>query len=163
MDSSTATLIAAGLAAAVAFVGYVGVVYYRLGRLERGLEADSELTLSESKRLSDKMDALRTETKSDYARLSDKMDANYTQLSDKMDANYAQLSDKMDALRTETKLDYARLSDRMDTDYARLSDKMDYQHAETMAAIQRLADLFIGHSHEPDGTIIFRIPPGSGA
>jgi hypothetical protein len=152
IDAPTATLIASALATAVAIVGFVAVVYYKLGKLEakvdHGLAANRELTLSESRRLSDKMDA-------DYARLSDKMDADYARLSDKMDADYARLSDKMDA-------DYARLSDKMDADYARLSDKMDFHHAETMAAIQRLMEAFLSHSHDDDGNVIFRIPPGGG-
>jgi hypothetical protein len=80
------------------------VFYYKLGKLEQGLAGNRELTLAESRRLSDKMDA----------------------------------------------------------DYARLSDKMDAQHTETMAAIQRLTDAFLSHSHDDDGNIIFRIPPGSG-
>lgn len=128
IDAPTATLIASALATAVAIVGFVAVVYYKLGKLEakvdHGLAASRELTLSESRRLSDKMDA-------DFARLSDKMDA-----------------------------DYARLSDKMDADYARLSDKMDVHHAETMAAIQRLMEAFLSHSHDDDGNVIFRIPPG---
>ena len=44
---------------------------------------------------------------------------------------------------------------------ARLSDKMDTQHAETMREIRRLVDALISHSHDADGSIIFRIPPGS--
>lgn len=141
IDAPTATLIASVLATAVAIVGFVAVVYHKLGKLEgklegevgrleekldQGLAANRELILAESRRLSDKMDA-------DYARLSDKMDA-----------------------------DYARLSDKMDADNARLSDKMDVQHAETMAAIQRLMEAFLSHSHDDDGNVIFRIPPGGG-
>ena len=117
IDAPTATLIASALATAVAIVGFVALVYYKLGKLEakvdHGLAANRELTLSESRRLSDKMDA-----------------------------------------------DYARLSDKMDADYARLSDKMDVHHAETMAAIQRLMEAFLSHSHDDDGNVIFRIPPG---
>ena len=71
-------------------------------------------------------------------------------LSDKMDADYGRLSDKIDALRTE-----------MHAENARLSDKMDAQHAETMREIRRLVDALISHSHDADGSIIFRIPPGS--
>lgn len=108
IDAPTATLIASALATAVAIVGFVAVVYYKLGKLEakvdHGLAANRELTLSESRRLSDKMDA----------------------------------------------------------DYARLSDKMDVHHAETMTAIQRLMEAFLSHSHDDDGNVIFRIPPGGG-
>jgi hypothetical protein len=104
IDAPTATLIASGLATFVALLGFVAVFYYKLGKLEQGLAGNRELTLAESRRLSDKMDA----------------------------------------------------------DYARLSDKMDAQHTETMAAIQRLTDAFLSHSHDDDGNIIFRIPPGSG-
>ena len=54
----------------------------------------------------------------------------------------------------------SRLSEKIDTDISRLSEKMDAQHAETMAAIQRLTDAFLSHSHDDDGNVMFRIPPG---
>ena len=53
-----------------------------------------------------------------------------------------------------------RLSEKIDTDISRLSEKMDAQHSETMAAIQRLTDAFLSHSHDDDGNVMFRIPPG---
>ena len=192
MDGPTATLIASALATAVAVIGFAAVVYFRLGKLEgrlialegnldRSLDDNRELTKVEILRLSDKVDAFRTETKADNALLSDKVDS-----------DVARLSDKVEALRTETKADNARLSDKMEADNARLSDKidsdvsrlsdkvdalragtkadndrlsekMDAQHAETMAAIQRLTDAFLSHSHDDDGSIMFRIPPGGGS
>ena len=200
MDGPTATLIASALATAVAVIGFAAVVYFRLGRLEgrlitlegnldRSLDDNRELTKVEILRLSDKVDAFRTETKADNALLSDKVDSDVARLSDKVDSDVARLSDKVDALRTETKADNARLSDKIDSDVSRLSDKidsdvsrlsdkvdalraetkadndrlsekMDAQHAETMAAINRLTDAFLSHSHDDDGNIMFRIPPG---
>ena len=38
-------------------------------------------------------------------------------------------------------------------------ERSDAQHAETLAAIQRLTDAFLSHSHDIDGTIQFRVPP----
>ena len=203
MDGPTATLIASALATAVAVIGFAAVVYFRLGKLEgrlialegnldRSLDDNRELTKVEILRLSDKVDAFRTETKADNARLSENMEADNARLSDKVDTDVARLSDKVDALRTETKADNARLSDKMEADNARLSDKIDSdvsrlsdkvdalraetkadntrllekidsQHAETMAAIQRLTDAFLSHSHDDDGSIMFRIPPGGGS
>lgn len=94
IDAPTATLIASALATVVAIVGFAAVVYFRLGRLEGklegleekidlGLAANRELTLSESRRLSEKID-------SDIARLSDKMDSGLARLSDKMDAQHSE-------------------------------------------------------------------------
>ena len=65
----------------------------------------------------------------------------------------SRLSEKIDT-------DISRLSEKIDTDISRLSEKMDAQHAETMAAIQRLTDAFLSHSHDDDGNVMFRIPPG---
>lgn len=131
MDPQNAAIITASLATIIALLGFVSVVYYKLGKLEgkveAALEANKEFTRSEIQRLSDKMDA-----------------------------GYALLSARMDA-------EYARLSARMDAEYARLSDRMDAQHAETLSEIRRLVDAFVSHSHEPDGTIFFRVPPASGA
>ena len=42
---------------------------------------------------------------------------------------------------------------------AALRERSDAQHAETMAAINRLTDAFLSHSHDTDGTIRFSIPP----
>lgn len=127
MEPQFAALITASSATIIALLGFVSVVYYKLGKLEgkveAALEANKEFTRAEIQRLSDKLDAA-------YARLSARMDA-----------------------------EYARLSARMDAEYARLSDRMDAQHTETISEIRRLVDAFLSHSHEPDGTIFFRVPP----
>ena len=127
MEPQFAALITASSATIITLLGFVSVVYYKLGKLEgkveAALEANKEFTRAEIQRLSDKLDAA-------YARLSARMDA-----------------------------EYARLSDRMDAEYARLSARMDAQHTETISEIRRLVDAFLSHSHEPDGTIFFRVPP----
>ncbi len=155
MDGPTATLIASALATAVAVIGFAAVVYFRLGRLEgrlialegnldRSLDDNRELTKVEIVRLSDKVDAFRTETKADNARLSENMEADNARLSDKVDSDVARLSDKVDALRTETKADNARLSDKIDSDVARLSDKMEADNARLSdkidSDVSRLSD-----------------------
>ena len=119
IDAPTATLIASVLATAVAIVGFVAVVYHKLGKLEGKLEGE-------------------------VGRLEEKLDQG--------------LAANRELILAESR----RLSDKMDADYARLSDKMDVQHAETMAAIQRLMEAFLSHSHDDDGNVIFRIPPGGG-
>ena len=119
MDPQFAAIMTASSATIIALLGFVSVVYYKLGKLEgkveAALEANKEFTRAEIQRLSDKLDAA-----------------------------------------------YARLSARMDAEYARLSDRMDAQHAETISEIRRLVDAFLSHSHEPDGTIFFRVPPARG-
>ncbi len=152
MDGPTATLIASALATAVAILGFVGVVYYKLGKLEgkiEGLEGKVEA-------LERRMDALEGKMEALEERLTGKLEALEERLERRMEQG---LAANRELILSESR----RLSERMDVDYARLSDKMDAQHAETMSAIQRLADLFIGHSHEPDGTVIFRVPPRGGS
>ena len=130
MDPQFAAIMTASTATIITLLGFVSVVYYKLGKLEGKVEAALE--------------ANKEFTRSEIQRLSDKLDAAYTRLSDRMDA------------------EYARLSARMDAEYARLSDRMDAQHAETISEIRRLVDAFLSHSHEPDGTIFFRVPPARG-
>ena len=120
IDAPTATLIASVLATAVAIVGFVAVVYHKLGKLEGKLEGE-------------------------VGRLEEKLDQG--------------LAANRELILAESR----RLSDKMDADYARLSNKMDVHHAETMAAIQRLMEAFLSHSHDDDGNVIFRIPPGGGS
>ena len=74
-----ATIIAAGIAAAVAFFGSMAMIYYRLGKLEQavesnkqGIQSNRELVMSESARLSEKIDT-------ESSRLSDKMDAQHAE------------------------------------------------------------------------------------
>ncbi len=90
-----ATIIAAGIAAAVAVFGSIAMIYHRLGKLEQAVAANKELVLSES------------------ARLSDKIDAESARLSDKIDAESARLSDKMDAQHAETMAEIRRLFDAL--------------------------------------------------
>ena len=54
------------------------------------------------------------------------------------------------------------LSQLIMQEIASLRERSDAQHAETMAAIQRLTDAFLSHSHDTDGSIRFRVPPPSG-
>ena len=51
------------------------------------------------------------------------------------------------------------LSQLIMQEIAALRERSDAHHAETMAAIQRLTDAFLSHSHDTDGTIRFSIPP----
>ena len=101
-----ATIIAAGIAAAVAVFGSMAMIYHRLGKLEQAVEANKELAQSENARLADKMDE-------NYARLSDRMDADYARLADKIDAESARLSEKMDAQHAETIAEIRRLFDAL--------------------------------------------------
>ena len=50
------------------------------------------------------------------------------------------------------------LSQLIMQEIAALRERSDAQHAETMAAIQRLTDAFLSHSHDTDGAIRFRVP-----
>lgn len=90
-----ATIIAAGIAAAVAVFGSIAMIYHRLGKLEQAVAANKELVLSEN------------------ARLSDKINGESARLSDKIDAESARLSDKMDAQHAETMAEIRRLFDAL--------------------------------------------------
>ena len=48
-------------------------------------------------------------------------------------------------------------------EFAALREHLDAQHAEKMAALQRLTDGSLPHSHDTDGAITFRIPPPAAA
>ncbi len=147
LSGATATIIAAIIAAAIALIGFLAPLYYRLGKMEKGLEANREASEADYARLSDKIDANREAAQADYARLSDKIDANR----EAAQADYARLSDKIDAglnaLRTEMVAEFQR---------------HDARQGETLTEIRRLMDALISHSHDPDtGVVSFRIPPGT--
>ncbi len=131
LDGPTATIIAALIAATVVFVSLGWNVLYRLGKLEKGAE-DMEKALEKA--------ATNTEKALEKA------------------ATDTEKALEKAATNTEKALEKAAT----DTEkrFERLEETMRSEHEATRAEIRRLVEAMASHTHDTDGTTIFRIPPG---
>lgn len=114
----------------IAVIGLIASVHYRLGKLEKGQEA---LAANQEKGDADTRDMVIRET-------------THTR---ELIAQTREMVLQGDAHTRELIMQ----------EIAASRERSDAQHAETMAAIQRLTDAFLSHSHDTDGTIRFSIPP----
>ena len=131
LDGPTATIIAALIAATVVFVSLGWNVLYRLGKLEKGAE-DMEKALEKATTNTEKaLEKAATDTEKALEKA---------------------------ATNTEKALEKAAT----DTEkrFERLEETMRSEHEATRAEIRRLVEAMASHTHDTDGTTIFRIPPG---
>ena len=135
-------LIAAGVGGGiVALIGLIGVllrIFVRLGRLEKaveGLEAGLKATQDDAKEsqkgLRDELNELRREYREDLQRTEDR-------------------------LRTEFREELRNTEERL-RDLIRA--ECEATRETTRNEIRRLTDALVSHSHDPDGSIRFVIPP----
>ena len=131
-------LIAAGVGGGiVALIGLIGVlirIFVRLGRLEKaveGLEAGLKTTQDDVKEL-------RRESQEEF--------------------NKVRREFREDLQRTEDRLRQEFREELRNTE-ERLRDLIRAESEATRNEIRRLTDALVSHSHEPDGTIKFGMPP----
>ena len=131
-------LIAAGVGGGiVALIGLIGVlirIFVRLGRLEKaveGLEAGLRTT-------QDDLKELRRESKEDLQRTEDRLRQEF---------------------REELRNTEERLRGELRNTEERLRDLIRAESEATRNEIRRLADALVSHSHDPDGSIRFVMPP----
>ena len=125
----TAFVATAG-AVLIAVIGLIASVHYRLGKLEKGQESLAQ----EDARTREMVAQENSHTREMVAQ---------------GDAHTREMVAQGDAHTRELIMQ----------EIAALRERSDAQHAETMAAIQRLTDAFLSHSHDTDGAIRFSIPP----
>ena len=132
--SAETPLVAAAAAILIAVIGLIASVHYRLGKLEQGQE--------------------------DMAANQEKGDAETREMVAREIAHTRELIIQTQEMAArENAHTRELLSQLMMQELAAARERSDAQHAETMAAIQRLTDAFLSHSHDEDGTIRFRVPP----
>ena len=127
-------LIAAGVGGGiVALIGLIGVllrIFVRLGRLEKAVEG---------------------------------LEAGLKATQDDAKESQKGLRDELNELRREYREDLQRTEDRLRQEIRnteeRLRDLIRAESEATRNEIRRLTDALFSHSHEPDGTIRFSMPP----
>lgn len=134
LDGPTATIIAALIAATVVFVSLGWNVLYRLGKLDQGTE-DMEKAL----------DKLATATERRFERLEETIE----RVATATEKRFERLEETME-----------KVSSDMERRFERSEETMRVEHEVTRAEIRRVVEAIASHTHDADGTTIFRIPPG---
>ena len=149
-------LIAAGVGGGiVALIGLIGVlirIFVRLGRLEKaveGLEAGLRTTQDDVKGLRHELNEFRQGVQDEFKEVR------------------REFQDGFNMLRREFREDLQRTEDRLRQEFReeirnteeRLRDLIRAESEATRNEIRRLTDALVSHSHEPDGSIRFSVPP----
>ncbi len=131
LDGPTATIIAALIAAAVVFIVSGFNVVYRLGKLEEGAENVKKALEKMAMDMEKALTAVAADTEKALA------------------AAAADTEKALAAVAADTEKRFDRLEEIIRT-----------EQDATRAEIRRLAEALASHTHDADGTTIFRIPPG---
>jgi hypothetical protein len=131
LDGPTATIIAALIAAAVVFIVSGLNVVYRLGKLEKGAENVEKALEKMAMDMEKALTAVAADTEKALA------------------AAAADTEKALAAVAADTEKRFDRLEEIIRT-----------EQDATRAEIRRLAEALASHTHDADGTTIFRIPPG---
>jgi hypothetical protein len=143
IDGPTATIIAASVALMLAIMGFIGVVNSRLGKLEAGQQALSEkVDTHHSENL-----RMHKETRAENLRMHEVTQAQNLRMHEETRAENARMY-------SEARAEYIRMHDQSRAENVRM-------HEETRADIRRVLDALVTHSHDADGPVFFRIPPGT--
>ena len=155
IDGPTATIIAASVALMLAIMGFIGVVNSRLGKLEAGQQALSEkVDTHHSENL-----RMHEETRAQNLRMHEVTQAQNIRMHEEARAeNITPEGTKRHGLKTPEctvrRGEYIRMHDQSRAENVRM-------HEETRADIRRVLDALVTHSHDADGPVFFRIPPGT--
>ncbi len=132
----TAFIATAG-AVLIAVIGLISSVHYRLGKVEEGQKTLAQEDVHNREMLAQEISQTRDMLTKEIAQTRE--------IAAREDAHTREL-----ITHTRELLMQEIVASR---------ERSDAQHAETMAAINRLTDAFLSHSHDTDGTIRFSIPP----
>jgi hypothetical protein len=130
LDGPTATIIASLIAAAVIFVVTSFNVVFRLGKLEKGAE-DVEKAMVK----------LAGDTEKALAKAA------------------ADTEKALEKAAADTEKALAVAASDTEKRFDRLEEIIRTEQDATRAEIRRLAEALASHTHDADGTTIFRIPP----
>ena len=146
-------LIAAGVGGGiVALIGLIGVlirIFVRLGRLEKaveGLEAGLKATQDDVKEL-------RRESQEEFKAVRREFQEGFNELRREFREDLQRTEDR---LRTEFREELRNTEERL-RDLIRA--ECEATRETTRNEIRRLTDALVSHSHDPDGSIRFVMPP----
>ena len=148
MNVIIAGAITAGAALAIALLGFMMSINFRLGRLasadeflQKGNLDTQELVRSEVQQLRSENEQIRQQMRSDSQESREQM----------------RLLEER--LREEMRLQDERTREEMRLQDERTRELIRSEGEQTRAEIRRLAEAMVSHHHDDDGSIQFRIPP----
>jgi DNA-directed RNA polymerase alpha subunit len=153
LDGPTATIIASLIAAAVIFVVTSFNVVFRLGKLEKGAE-DVEKAMV---KLAGDTEKALAKAAADTEKALEKAAADTEKALEKAAADTEKALEKAAA---DTEKALAVAASDTEKRFDRLEEIIRTEQDATRAEIRRLAEALASHTHDADGTTIFRIPPG---
>jgi DNA anti-recombination protein RmuC len=163
LDGPTATIIAALIAATVVFVSLGWNVLYRLGKLDQGTEdmekaLDKLATATERRfeRLEETIERVATATEKRFERLEETIE----RVATATEKRFERLEETMEKVSSDMERRFERSASDMERRFERSEETMRVEHEVTRAEIRRVVEAIASHTHDADGTTIFRIPPG---
>jgi hypothetical protein len=162
IDGPTATIIAASVALMLAIMGFIGVVNSRLGKLEAGQQALSEkVDTHHSENL-----RMHKETRAENLRMHEVTQAQNIRMHEEARAENHEVTQAQNLrMHEETRAENVRMYSEARAENIRMHDQSRAEnvrmHEETRADIRRVLDALVTHSHDADGPVFFRIPPGT--
>ncbi len=142
LDGPTATIIASLIAAAVIFVVTGFNVVFRLGKLEKGAEDVEKAMVKLAGDTEKAMVKLAGDTEKALAKAA------------------ADTEKALAVAASDTEKALAVAASDTEKRFDRLEEIIRTEQDATRAEIRRLAEALVSHTHDADGTTIFRIPPG---
>ena len=153
LDGPTATIVAALIAATVVFVVSSFNIVYRLGKLEKGAE-DMEKALIKA----------ATDTEKALVKAAEDTEKALVKAAEDTEKALVKAAEDTEKalVRVATDTEKALVKAATDTErhFERLEETMRVEHEVTRAEIRRVVEAIASHTHDADGTTIFRIPPG---
>ena len=142
LDGPTATIVAALIAAAVVFIASGWNIIYRLGKLEKGAE-DIEKALAKA----------ATDTEKALVKAAEDTEKALVRVAEDTEKALVKAAEDTEKALVKAATDTER-------HFERLEETMRVEHEVTRAEIRRVVEAIASHTHDADGTTIFRIPPG---
>ncbi len=153
LDGPTATIVAALIAATVVFVVSSFNIVYRLGKLEKGAE-DMEKALIKAATDTEKaLVKAATDTEKALVKAAEDTEKALVKAAEDTEKALVRVAEDTEKALVKAATDTER-------HFERLEETMRVEHEVTRAEIRRVVEAIASHTHDADGTTIFRIPPG---
>ena len=159
MNAIIAGAITAGAALAIALLGFMMSINFRLGRLanadeflQKGNYDTQEVVRSEVQKLHSENEQIREQMRLDSQESREQMRLLEERMREQMRLDSQESREQM-RLREE------RMREEMRLQEERTRDLIRSEGEQTRAEISRLTDAMLSHYHDDDGSIRFRVPP----
>ena len=163
IDGPTATIIASLIAATVVFLTVGGAVIYRLGRLEKGSEdlekAVAKIAVDTQKALAKHAEDTEKALASAAADADRRFEAVTTDIDRRFEAVAVDIDRRFEAMAADMDRRFTAAAVDTNRRFDRLEEIIRTEQDATRAEIRRLAEALATHTHDADGTTVFRIPP----